>query len=184
MGENWKKEGFEWLKAIVITLIIFVVIQTFFFTNYQVKGQSMDPTLHDGNKLFINKIGYEPAKLKRFEVIVFHANDKDDYVKRVIGLPGDTIEYKDDILYINGTEVEEPYLEKQKQQLYGEKLTGDFTLLELTGEERVPEGKIFVLGDNRRNSTDSRHLGLFDLDSVVGKVNFRYWPIQEFGVRF
>ncbi|RLQ97260.1 signal peptidase I [Falsibacillus albus] len=184
MQEKWKQEGFEWLKAFVIGLIIFVIIRAFFFSNYVVEGKSMMPTLQDGNKLVVNKIGYEIGSLHRFDVIVFHATKEDDYVKRVIGLPGDTIEYKNDILYVNGKPQKEPYLDKYKSEVMDGKLTGDFTLKELTNKEKVPKGKIFVLGDNRRNSMDSRIFGFVDESKVVGKVDLRYWPLKEWDVNF
>jgi signal peptidase I len=179
-----KNEGIEWLKALGIGLIIFVFIRTFFFSNYEVDGESMKPTLQDGNMLVVNKIGYQIGKLNRFDVIVFHANEEDDYVKRIIGLPGDQIEYRDDELYINGQKMEEKYLEKYRNHHLGNRLTGDFTLIELTGEEVVPEGKIFVLGDNRLRSWDSRHFGFISVDKVVGKVNLRYWPLNDMDVTF
>ena len=109
----------------------------------------MMPTLQDGNKLVVNKIGYQISDLNRFDVIVFHANEEEDYVKRIIGLPGDKIEFLEDQFYINGKKVEEPYLAIYRKEILGERLTGNFTLQEITGENVVPEGYIFVLGDNR-----------------------------------
>lgn len=184
MKEEIKKEGIEWLKAFAIGIIIFAFIRMFFFSNYVVEGESMMPTLQDGNKLVVNKIGYQIGELDRFDVIVFHANEEEDYVKRLIGLPGDRIEYRDDQLYINGTKYDEPYLEKYRKQVFGGKLTGNFTLMELTGKETVPKDKIFVLGDNRLGSRDSREFGFVSVDQVVGKVNFRYWPMEEIAVSF
>ncbi|WP_456271864.1 signal peptidase I [Bacillus sp. AK031] len=184
MRDSIKKESVEWIKALGIGLIIFVVIRTFLFSNYVVEGESMMPTLEDGNKLVVNKIGYQVGELHRMDVVVFHANEDEDYVKRIIGLPGDTVEYKDDKLYINGEYQEEPYLDKFKEEMVGTKLTGDFTLEEITGKQTVPEGKAFVLGDNRRSSMDSRYFGFVDQEQIVGKVNMRYWPLNEFDVQF
>lgn len=184
MREEVKQEGLEWIKAIGIGLIIFVFIRTFFFSNYVVEGESMQPTLEDGNKLIVNKIGYQIGDLDRFDVIVFHANEKEDYVKRIIGLPGDEIQYKDDQLFINGKKVEEPYLEKYRNQTLTRRLTEDFTLTEKTGVETVPEGKLFVLGDNRLGSYDSRQFGFITVEQVVGKVNLRYWPLDHMDVSF
>ncbi|PLR78894.1 signal peptidase I [Bacillus sp. V3-13] len=184
MKEELKREGLEWIKAFAIGIVIFAFIRTFFFSNYIVEGESMMPTLGDGNKLVVNKIGYQIGDLERFDVIVFHANEQEDYVKRIIGLPGDEIEYRDDQLLINGKKIEEPYLDRYRMEIPGEKLTGDFTLREITGEETVPEGKLFVLGDNRRGSWDSRQFGFIDADQVVGEVNLRYWPLDEMDVSF
>ncbi|MDZ5713043.1 signal peptidase I [Jeotgalibacillus haloalkalitolerans] len=180
--ESWKKESFEWLKALAVGVVIVLLVRIFLFSNYVVEGVSMQPTLQDGNKLVINKIGYTVGDFDRFDVIVFHASESEDYVKRVIGLPGDEISYEDDQLYINGEYYEEPYLEEFRED--GKRLTGDFTLEELTGETEVPEGQLFVLGDNRENSLDSRIFGFIDQDSVVGKVNLRYWPLNELDIRF
>lgn len=182
--EDVKKEGLEWMKAIGIGLIIFVFIRAFFFSNYVVEGESMMPTLQDGNKLIVNKIGFQMEDLERFDVIVFHANEEEDFVKRIIGLPGDTLEYKDDQLYVNGKKVDEPYLDKYRYQGLARRLTEDFTLLEKTGEEVVPEGKLFVLGDNRLGSWDSRQFGFISVEQVVGKVNLRYWPLDHMDVSF
>jgi signal peptidase I len=184
MKIEWKKEGIEWVKAFAIGIIIFAFIRTFFFSNYVVEGESMMPTLQDGNKLVVNKLGFQIGELNRFDVIVFHANEKEDFVKRIIGLPGDIIEYKDDQLYINGHKYKEPYLNVYKQEIPGIKLTGDFNLLEKTGENIVPEGKLFVLGDNRLGSWDSRHFGFISASQVVGKVDLIYWPLNEMEVDF
>lgn len=184
MSEEVKKEGIEWVKAVGIGLIIFVFIRTFFISNYVVDGESMMPTLEDGNKLIVNKIGYQIGDFDRFDVIVFHANKEEDYVKRIIGLPGDRIEYKDDELFINGEKVKEPYLVRYRNDAFTHKFTEDFTLVEKTGIEIVPEGKLFVLGDNRLGSYDSRQFGFISVDQVVGKVNLRYWPLDDMDVSF
>lgn len=184
LREEVKKEGLEWIKAVGVGLIIFVFIRTFFFSNYEVEGESMMPTLEDGNKLIVNKVGYQIGDFKRFDVIVFHANKEEDYVKRIIGLPGDKIEYKDDQLFINDVKMEEPYLEKYRNQTLTRRLTEDFTLNEITGIETVPEGKLFVLGDNRLESWDSRRFGYISVDQVVGKVNLRYWPLDHMDISF
>lgn len=184
MKIEWKKEGMEWVKAFAIGIIIFAFIRTFFFSNYVVEGESMMPTLQDGNKLVVNKLGYQVGELNRFDVIVFHANEKEDFVKRIIGLPGDKIEYRDDRLYINGQKYEEPFLKVYKQKSPGIRITGDFSLMEITGENTVPDGKLFVLGDNRLGSWDSRQFGFISASQVVGKVDLRYWPLDAMDVHF
>jgi len=184
MRSEWKREGLEWFKAFAIGIIIFAFIRTFFFSNYVVEGESMMPTLQDGNKLVVNKLGYQVGELERFDVIVFHANEKEDFVKRIIGLPGDKLEYRDDQLYINDQKYDEPFLEEYKKKSPGIKITGDFSLAELTGETTVPEGELFVLGDNRLGSWDSRHFGFISVQQVVGKVDLRYWPLDEMDVDF
>ena len=182
MGKG-KRELFEWLKALAIAVIIAIIIRGFIFTNYVVDGQSMMPTLQDGNMLIVNKVDYDFTKPHRFDIVIFHATPTDDYVKRVIGLPGDTLEYKNDVLYINGQKVNEPYLKPYKSKMPADvPLTKDFNLKERTGLTHVPDGKIFVMGDNRQNSVDSRVFGFVDMSKIVGKVNLRYWPFSEFNL--
>ena len=132
------------------------------------------PTLNDGDWMIVNKLG-EP---ERFDIVVFHAPEHKDYIKRVIGLPGDKVEYKDDKLYINGKYQKESYLDEYKEQEPGP-LTPDFTLKDITGEETVPEGEIFVLGDNRLYSKDSRHIGTIKIDEVVGDTGVVFWPLNK-----
>lgn len=184
MKIEWKREGMDWVKAFAIGIFFFAFIRAFFFANYVVEGESMMPTLQSGNKLIVNKLGFQPGEMHRFDVIVFHANEKEDYVKRIIGLPGDRIEYRNDQLYVNGEKFAEPFLNVYKRQTPGVKLTGDFSLKELTGENAVPGGMLFVLGDNRSGSWDSRHFGFISENQVVGKVDLRYWPLDEVNMHF
>ncbi|MGB8001595.1 MAG: signal peptidase I [Anaerobacillus sp.] len=174
----------EWIKAFSIAVVLAIVIREFLITNYVVHGESMMPTIQDGNRLIINKIGYNVSEPDRFDLVVFHANEEEDYIKRVIGLPGDTIEYKNDVLYINGEEMEEPYLERYKKDIFNGNLTENFHLEDKTGKTKVPEGFLFLMGDNRRHSYDSRHIGFVPMDQVVGKVNLRYWPLDKFDYSF
>lgn len=145
----------------------------------------MMPTYEDGDKVIVNKIGKKISEFDRFDVIVFKAPEGKNYIKRIIGIPGDHIEYKDDVLYINGETYDEPYLDAYKSQLkdFGN-LTYDFTLEEVAGIHEVPEGYFFVLGDNRRRSLDSREqsVGLVSMDKILGEVNVRYYPFDKVGI--
>jgi signal peptidase I len=174
----------SWGKPIITGLVIAFIVRSFFFSSYIVEGSSMTPTLQEGNLLIINKFGYQYGEITRFDVIVFHANKKEDYVKRVIGLPGDELSYQNGKLFINGTLVEEPFLKVYGKTFEGDRLTENFTLLDKTGKEIVPKGKLFVIGDNRLGSYDSRHFGFIDIDQVVGKVNLRYFPFEEMDTKF
>ncbi|WP_019240414.1 MULTISPECIES: signal peptidase I [Bacillus] len=180
MSESKKNILAEWLKAGVLGIILILFIRTFIFSSYDVDGISMQPTLQDGDKLIVNKLSYEFSSFSRFDVIVFHHSSDEDFVKRVIGLPGDSIQYEDDQLIVNGKKIEEPFLPKKHHLLLGQKETGDFSLKEITGKDRVPDNCLFVMGDNRLGSFDSRHFGFVSMDQVVGKVNVRYWPLDEF----
>lgn len=175
-----KNEAFEWIKALGIAVVIAIIVRSFLFTNYIVDGQSMMPNLQDGNRLIVNKIEYKMMKPDRFDIVIFHATKTADYVKRVIGLPGDKIVYKNDVLYVDGKAVKEPYLDAYKANLLSGQLTWDFTLTGETGRATVPKGKLWVMGDNRQISSDSRDFGFVDMDQVVGEVNLRYWPISGF----
>ena len=144
-----------------------------------VDGDSMEPTLTNGDYLILNKF----SSIERFDIVVFPPPDQDDtqYVKRVIGVPGDSIEYRDDVLFLNGEPTEQIFLEDSLQEEATIYTSGDFTLLTLFGVDTVPEGQYFVLGDNRLNSRDSRAFGFIDEESILGKVSFRYWPFESFG---
>lgn len=139
----------------------------------------MEPTLYDGNLMMVNTVTNNISNIHRFDVIVFHATEENDYVKRVVGLPGETIEYKDDQLYVNGEYIPEDFLQTEKENAASTPLTEDFTLLEVTGDKIVPEDQVFVLGDNRGDSLDSRSIGFVPIDEVVGKVDITYWPLTQ-----
>jgi signal peptidase I len=180
MKENTKREIFSWIKTIVITLIILVVIRSFLFTTITVNGDSMYPTFENRDRIIVNRM----SEIERFDMVVFDAPDADElYIKRVIGLPGDSIEVKHDVLYINGKEVEEPYLEYNKKESEFDFLTNDFTLEETTGETVIPEEMLFVMGDNRLYSKDSRSFGLISNDALVGEAAFRYFPLDRLGIQ-
>ncbi|PSL45208.1 type I signal peptidase [Salsuginibacillus halophilus] len=173
------REVWEWAKTFAVVLVIVLLVRMFLFANYVVHGESMMPTIEDGERLIINKVGYEIADPERFDLVVFNATDDSDYIKRIIGLPGDELRFEDDELYINGESYDEPYLDEAKGTYSAGPFTYDFSLLEVTGEAVVPEDQLFVLGDNRRNSLDSRQLGYIAIDDVVGKANIRYWPVDD-----
>ncbi|MGD7044757.1 signal peptidase I [Jeotgalibacillus proteolyticus] len=170
MKQNPKKEWFSWLKSILIAFIIVLICRHFLFSPVLVKGISMEPTFEDQNRVVISKI----SEIEAFDLIVFDSPiSSDQHIKRVIGLPGDEIEIKEDILTINGIPYSEPYLEQNKEKLlFGEPLTGDFYL-------KVPEKSLFVLGDNRRKSMDSREYGVISEEVVLGEVKARIYPFSE-----
>ncbi|ADU29629.1 signal peptidase I [Evansella cellulosilytica] len=180
---KWKKELFSWLKIITMITIFVVFVRMFLFTNYIVYGQSMMPTIADGERVIVNKIGYEISEPERFDLIIFHATEDTDYIKRVIGLPGEHVKYENDMLYVNGEPIEEPFLKPGSNGYDSDEVfTKDFTLESKTGEMIVPDGHVFVLGDNRRNSMDSRQMGFVEQDVIVGKVNVAYWPPKKLRV--
>ncbi|QPC46325.1 signal peptidase I [Mangrovibacillus cuniculi] len=173
------KELFGWLKALVIAVVVAFVVRYYLFTPILVEGTSMVPTLANGDRMIVNKWNDDTSTLKRFDIIVFHSPDGRDFIKRVIGLPGDTITFRDDELYINGEKINEPYLDQYKRDLGEQQLTEDFTLFAQTGLESVPEDTVFVMGDNRGNSIDSRHFGPVDVEEIIGQTNIIYWPMED-----
>ena len=175
-----KNELWEWIKALLIAFAIAAFIRYFLFTPIVVDGDSMMPTLENGDRMIVNKIGYTIGNPDRFDIVVFHAPEGKDYIKRVIGLPGDHVEYIDDQLYINGEPIDEPYLDQYKVEITEGNLTGDFKLQDINPSlDIIPEGHVFVMGDNRRFSKDSRHIGVVDIDEIIGDTNLIFWPISE-----
>ncbi|QBK26134.1 signal peptidase I [Ureibacillus thermophilus] len=171
------KECFSWLFVLATGIAFAFIIKQYVFSPIIVNGASMFPTYEDKDVIIVSKI----SEIERFDHVVFKAPYEDEYyIKRVIGLPGDTIEMKDDVLIINGKEYEEPYVNRTSE--LNLRVTEDFTLEELTGEKTVPEGSLFVLGDNRLKSFDSRHFGLIPIDDVYGESKIRIFPLQNIKV--
>lgn len=151
-------------QQLVGTLMVFFILQTYVVATAVVSGESMEPTLTDGQYLIVNKF----SELERFDVITFEPPNKPDvfYVKRIIGVPGDTVEYQHNQLILNGTPIEEEYIDYNDYDLFED----HYTLQELFDTNVVPEGHYFVVGDNRDNSMDSRSFGFISEESIVGKV--------------
>ncbi len=167
------------MKSLIIEILVIVLaglaIVTLINVTLQysvVDGSSMEPNLHDGQRLLINKIAYNSNPPQRGEIIVFPpphiANPDKDYIKRVIGLPGETIEIRGGVIYVNGSPLDEPYIEEPASGSLAPRL--------------VPDNEYFVLGDNRNNSTDSRQGWTVPLSDIVGKAWISIWPPQVWGL--
>lgn len=167
-----KKETIEWIKSIVTAVVIAILIKTFIFNTTYVLGNSMYPTLHEKDRLFANKISLYFTGPSRGDVIVIQAPDTPDkdYIKRVIGLEGDTVEIKEGKVYVNGVVLKEEYLDSET-----------YTHIYEDSIWEVPEGHVFVLGDNREQgaSKDSRYFGSVSLKTIKGITEFRYFPIDN-----
>lgn len=161
--EKFKKILKEYLPYVVIIILV-LIIKYNIVAPIRVNGRSMNNTLKDGDIMILDIIGYKTSKLKRFEIIVIDTK-KDYIIKRVIGLPGEEVEYKDNKLYING---------KLVKDKYGNGDTNDFKVV-------VPKDSYFVLGDNREDSLDSRYYGAFNKKKVLGKTKFTIFPFNRFG---
>lgn len=181
MAKQKKSEWYDWIKALLIAFALAFIVRTFFFAPIVVDGPSMMPTLHDRDQMIVNKINYRFSEPDRFDIVVFHESEKKDFIKRVIGLPGEHVAVKDDELYIDGKVVDEPFLEEQNEDGTSNMVpTNDFSLENLPGGYKtIPDGYVLVLGDNRGNSTDSRLLGVIPMDSIVGKTSLIYWPVKR-----
>ena len=167
----------SWIWSFIVAFIIVGGVYFFLGRPFTVSGASMYPTLHNGDRMVLSKVG----DIHRFDVVILKAPDENvEYIKRVIGMPGDTVEMKSGLLYINGKKVDQPFINTEalaKQTVFMD----DFTLESLTGESKVPEGKYFVLGDNRGVSKDSRMIGFIDRSAIEGKAVFTIWPFGRIG---
>ncbi|WP_163653565.1 type I signal peptidase SipZ [Listeria sp. PSOL-1] len=174
MKEKNLKALWSWIWAAVVAIIIALFIRFYLFIPILVDGVSMMPTLHNADRVIINRFG----KINRFDVIVFQEG-KNKYIKRVIGIPGDVIEYKQDQLYINGKKYSEPYLSDYQKKMEDGPLTDDYSTKEQLQEGKIPTKSYFVLGDNRRASKDSRIIGPIPKTKIMGKVQIAYWPLKN-----
>lgn len=165
------KEIIKELYPYIIIILVVVLVRSIIITPVIVSGNSMKPNLNDGELLLVRKIGYNEKTIKRFDIVVIK-KDKEEIIKRVIGLPGEHISYKNNKLYVNDKLVTEDYTHLD---------TKDFNLEEICTCSTIPEGKYLVLGDNRPISKDSRSIGLIDEKDIIGKSVFRLWPISKIG---
>lgn len=159
----------------VIFVVAVIFIAVYVIGLQQVVGSSMSPNLNNGDILILDKISYRFTDIKRGDVVSLYYADTKYLIKRVIGLPGEYIEFKDSKLYVNNKLVEEKYLNGV--------VTTNFSLKDL-GYDKIPEDYYLVLGDNRGDSLDSRDpkVGLIKKEDIIGKVRFRIWPINEVSV--
>lgn len=171
-NEKTKNETMEWIKSIALAIVVAILIKSFIFNTTYVLGSSMYPTLHEKDRLFTNKVVLYFTEPNVGDIIILKAPDNPDkdYIKRVVGLPGDKVEIIDGKVYLNGKVLDEYYLEE-----------GSYTLTYDETQWLVPEGYVFVLGDNRAEgaSKDSRYFGCIPIDSIKGKANFRYFPFDN-----
>ncbi|HUD19672.1 MAG TPA: signal peptidase I [Patescibacteria group bacterium] len=167
---------FDFLQGIVVVLAVLVMIYLFIMSPQEVNGASMEPNFHNGEYILTNKIEYKFREPHRGDVIIFKSwSDKNvDYIKRVIGLPGDTVQLNNNAMYVNGEKLDENYLASDVIIFGGSFLQEGQTIT-------VPPDMYFVCGDNRPHSSDSREFGPVAKDDIVGTVIFRYWPFSQFG---
>lgn len=180
-----KKQDSIWKDILQVAIIvvaiwaIFGIVFKFFLSNDTISGPSMQPNFEDGDRV----ISLRNAKLKRGDVVIVKAPDEPGsfYIKRIVGMPGDSLEYKNDQLYINGKKVAESYLTQGKKEFTqpGQLYTENFSLQSKHLGKKVPKDSYFVMGDHRNVSKDSRYFGYVKKSGIVGKVIWRYWPLNK-----
>lgn len=166
------KEFFKDTLKYIIFIIIILFLAIYVVGLQQVIGPSMSPTLESNDIIILDKISYKFTKIKRGDIISLYREKNNSLIKRVIGLPGEYIEFKNNKLYINDVYIDEIYLMNV--------VTKDFSLKEL-GYDKIPQNMYLVVGDNRENSLDSRDtsIGLIKKQEIIGKARFRLWPLNK-----
>ena len=171
----------EWLVVIAGALIVALVVKTWLFQAFYIPSGSMEPTLNVDDRVLVNKISYDLNDVERGDIVVFERPDDwgtgeiDDLIKRVVGLPGETIAVVDGEVLIDGDPLEEPWLPD------GVATPSFFPESGCDPECTIPDDAIFVLGDNRTNSDASNHFGPLEFEQVVGRAFLRVWPLGDFG---
>ena len=160
-----------WLRDILVAAVAAVLIVVFVVQPVKVEGTSMAPRLADQERIFVNKLSYRLSNIERGDIVVFWypRNPAKSFIKRVIGVPGETVEIRQGVVYVDGLRLEEPYLRP-------EYLDHDYHTT------KVPEAQYFVLGDRRNSSNDSRNWGCVPRRNIFGKAVFRYWPVSKAGM--
>lgn len=183
--EERVRSAIEWVAVVVGALVVALVVKTFLFQAFYIPSASMEPTLEKGDRVLVNKLSYDLHDVNRGDVIVFELpadqvgpDGIKDLIKRVIGLPGDTIETRDGVVYVNDRRLDEPYL--ADGTITGDPSDGSNPVI---ARQEVPEGRVFVMGDNRDNSHDSRYSdrGPIPIDSIVGRAFVLVWPPGKIG---
>jgi signal peptidase I len=166
-----RRELRSWGRDLVIALSLAIVIIIFFYQPVKVEGTSMTPLISDQERIFINKFVYRFGPIERGDVVVFwYPLDRSkSFIKRVVGLPEDTVEIREGRVYLNNKMLEEPYIPAESE---------DFGTYPAT---RIPKGEYFVMGDHRTSSNDSRIFGPVPRKFIYGKAVFAYWPVDHFG---
>lgn len=161
-GMNWKRFVLDIVETLVLAAVLFLGINAV-SARVRVDGFSMLPTLEDGEFVLVSKINYQFGDVERGDIVVFHfpLDPEQELIKRVIGLPGDSISVQNGVVSVNGQALNEPYIAAAPAY---------------SGEWTVPEGQLFVLGDNRNDSSDSHSWGYLPFEKVVGKAVVIYWP--------
>jgi signal peptidase I len=170
-----KKQGYEWLVLVAASLAVALVVRGFLIQAFYIPSESMVPTLVKNDRVLVNKLSYKLHDVHRGDIVVFKAPEGaataqvKDLIKRVVGLPGETIEGRNGSIFINNKPLDEPYLPPDVR-------SRDFP------PEKIPPNKIYVLGDNRQDSRDSTFFHAIDEDAIVGRAFVKIWPLNDLGL--
>lgn len=168
---NFVRDVFE---VVVPAIILFLIIRTFFLESRFVPSPSMVPTIQVQDRFLLNKTAFWFKTPERYQIVIFkppvQAGAKEDFVKRIIGLPGETIKVHNGVVYINGKPLEESYITPDRAPI------GEFN------SYIIPDGNVFVMGDNRNNSQDSRYWGPLPIKNIKGEAWWRFWPLNRMGI--
>lgn len=162
------KEKYKEILSYIIIIVVVLLIKHYVITPIKVNGNSMNNTLKNKDIMILDKISYRFQEIKRFDIVVIKKGN-DYLIKRVIGMPGETVEYKNNKLYINGKNIDEKFIHEK---------TNDFIM-----EDKIPDDCYFVVGDNRPVSNDSRYIGVINKKDILGKTSLVIFPFSRFGVK-
>lgn len=183
-GKSTARVIAEWVAVLAGALVLALVLRSVLFQAYYIRFTSMEPTLGNGDRVLVNKLGYDIGDVDRGDLVVFErprgvsGRQEDDLIKRVIALPGEVIAFVEGDVYIDGRRLHEPYLESSGIT-NGKMPSGCADIVD--DGCRIGPGEVFVMGDNRPNSTDSRTFGPISEDLIVGHAFLRLWPMTDFG---
>ncbi len=182
-SNNRKNEAMEWIKSIVFAIVIAFLLKNFVLTLAKVQGESMEPTLQNNDRMYVNRLMYTPEK---GDVIIFKpaSDPKRPYIKRVIATEGDTvyIDFENGDVYVNDELIDEPYI-YEPTHLIGSYINNVAEHGEYSRENPIviEKDKIFVMGDNRNHSKDSREIGQVPVSEIIGHAVYRFWPLDNLG---
>ena len=162
------KEKYKEILSYIIIIVVVLLIKHYVITPIKVNGNSMNNTLKNKDIMILDKISYRFQEIERFDIVVIKKGN-DYLIKRVIGMPGETLEYKNNKLYINGKNIDEKFIHEK---------TNDFIM-----EDKIPDDCYFVVGDNRPVSNDSRYIGVINKKDILGKTSLVIFPFSRFGVK-
>ncbi|MBI4036714.1 signal peptidase I [Candidatus Daviesbacteria bacterium] len=175
-ASRFRANFIDFIQTVVVFGAILALIHLFLVQPHKVSGSSMVPTFHNADYILTDKISYRTGEVKRGDIVVFKnpRNELEEFIKRVVGLPGETIKVADGTIYINGRPLPEPYLPQGTIIYPGSFLTEGVPV-------KISPNHYFVMGDNRNHSSDSREWGEISKEEIIGKAFFRYWPPKVFG---